>query len=415
MRIAVVDLIFYWPPVGGARIDLREMLRRLARDHEVTLFVPRIDSLVPGVRLQGPLARTKFFARGHVDEDLGFRIEPIEIDALHFTPGRLIRLLRERFDAGGYERLLLGDGWYLKPYLVEPFAHLKPIIRLYAYEGLCTKAHGIYYRNGKVCDVDPLGGGLRAVATCVGCTASYLVSYPSPTFLHEYLMARAFSPGYRDVVRRAFAAAERVLVYNEDIARLVRPFARQVDIVPGGVDLEFWSSVPPPPPMPPLRLLVPGRLDDPAKGLHVARAAVAMARDRGVPVELAFTATVPDAKPWERPLGWLSPEALRTALGDCHAVVVPSLWPEPFGMVALEAMAAGRPVIASDVGGLRAAAVKGSGISFPASDCAALSRVIGGLQHDPQRLAAMRQRARDSAVAFGWGSIYSRCYGRYLR
>ena len=37
---------------------------------------------------------------------------------------------------------------------------------------------------------------------------------------------------------------------------------------------------------------------------------------------------------------------------QCDIVVIPSLWPEPFGMVTLEAMAAGLPVVASRIGGL---------------------------------------------------------------
>ncbi len=50
--------------------------------------------------------------------------------------------------------------------------------------------------------------------------------------------------------------------------------------------------------------------------------------------------------------GWLNTAQTNALLAEARALVVPSLWHEPFGLVALEAMAAGAPVIASQVGGL---------------------------------------------------------------
>jgi glycosyltransferase involved in cell wall biosynthesis len=50
--------------------------------------------------------------------------------------------------------------------------------------------------------------------------------------------------------------------------------------------------------------------------------------------------------------GWSSPDALSAAYRHARAVVVPSLWPEPFGLVGLEAMSYGRPVVGSATGGI---------------------------------------------------------------
>lgn len=50
--------------------------------------------------------------------------------------------------------------------------------------------------------------------------------------------------------------------------------------------------------------------------------------------------------------GWLSPNELKSYYQKCSMVVVPSTWPEPFGMVGIEAMSYGKPVLASDVGGI---------------------------------------------------------------
>ncbi len=51
-------------------------------------------------------------------------------------------------------------------------------------------------------------------------------------------------------------------------------------------------------------------------------------------------------------LGWRSQERLREHYLNCLALVVPSLWPEPFGIVGIEAMSYKKPVIAYDVGGI---------------------------------------------------------------
>jgi glycosyltransferase involved in cell wall biosynthesis len=49
-------------------------------------------------------------------------------------------------------------------------------------------------------------------------------------------------------------------------------------------------------------------------------------------------------------LGWLSAEELRRRMLSARALVLPSQWPEIFGRVTAEAMAAGLPVLASDIG-----------------------------------------------------------------
>jgi glycosyltransferase involved in cell wall biosynthesis len=59
--------------------------------------------------------------------------------------------------------------------------------------------------------------------------------------------------------------------------------------------------------------------------------------------------------------GWLRGDALASAYRDAAVVVVPSRWPEPFGIVGIEAMAAARPVVAFGVGGIPEWLVTGEG------------------------------------------------------
>lgn len=89
------------------------------------------------------------------------------------------------------------------------------------------------------------------------------------------------------------------------------------------------------------------------------------------------------------------------AWGHCLVAVVPSVWPEPFGMVALEAMATGRPVVASAVGGLADLVVDGAtGILVPPGDVAALRSAIQRLLEDPLLRARMGAEGRKRAAAY---------------
>jgi glycosyltransferase involved in cell wall biosynthesis len=114
------------------------------------------------------------------------------------------------------------------------------------------------------------------------------------------------------------------------------------------------------------------------------------------PVEgLARRPGVTALGPWPHPLAM---EALRR----CLFAVVPSLWPEPFGLVALEAAAAGKAVVASDTGGLRDIVLDGeTGLLTPPGDGPVLAGALSRLIADPglrERLgAAAGRRARTFA------------------
>ncbi|GAA3243770.1 glycosyltransferase family 4 protein [Pseudonocardia petroleophila] len=105
-------------------------------------------------------------------------------------------------------------------------------------------------------------------------------------------------------------------------------------------------------------------------------------------------------------LGHLPDADLAALLAGVDAVVLPSRY-EPFGIVALEAAAAGAPLVASSAGGLGDIVVDGvSGVSFPPGDVPALARAVGRVLADP---AAARRRARTArarlGVEFDWAHI----------
>lgn len=96
-------------------------------------------------------------------------------------------------------------------------------------------------------------------------------------------------------------------------------------------------------------------------------------------------------------LGLQSRTDVRSLMADATLLVIPSVWPETFGMVALEAYACGLPVLASDIGALSSLVQDGvTGRHFRPGDAAHLAQVMEEMLSDPARLAAMRQAARQS-------------------
>jgi glycosyltransferase involved in cell wall biosynthesis len=99
--------------------------------------------------------------------------------------------------------------------------------------------------------------------------------------------------------------------------------------------------------------------------------------------------------------GKLGADELRAAIDGADAVAVPSLWPEPFGLVGIEAQARGRPAVAYGVGGI-AEWIDGAGIAVPRGDEAALAAAIRTVLQEAtwNRLsAAARARAEDHRLA----------------
>lgn len=163
--------------------------------------------------------------------------------------------------------------------------------------------------------------------------------------------------------RRAFRPPDGVLwcansEYTRDGTLAEVPLAR-IEVLRPGVDLERFAPAPPPPSWGG-RLVHVGRLG-PEKG--VRHAVQALGELPGATLTL-HGPPHPDEEPELRRVaaaagaadrvvfaGPVSREAVREAYVGADAVVFPVVWQEPWGLVPLEAMAVGRPVIATGTGG----------------------------------------------------------------
>jgi glycogen(starch) synthase len=105
-------------------------------------------------------------------------------------------------------------------------------------------------------------------------------------------------------------------------------------------------------------------------------------------------------------LGWVGDDMLHSLYRISEVCIVPSIY-EPFGIVALEAMASGCLCVVADTGGLREV-VPGDGtvgLRFPSRDTAALGAILERVLTDEQERAQLVAEAREHVLRFDWTEV----------
>ena len=123
-------------------------------------------------------------------------------------------------------------------------------------------------------------------------------------------------------------------------------------------------------------------------------ACMALARELGLGDRVCF-------------VGWVPHDRLDRHYEQARVVAVPSRWPEPFGMVGLEAMWASRPVVGFEVGGIPDwLSDRESGFLVPAADWRAFGQALERLLGDRELAEAMgRQGRRVAAESFRFSDL----------
>jgi len=105
-------------------------------------------------------------------------------------------------------------------------------------------------------------------------------------------------------------------------------------------------------------------------------------------------------------LGPVDDATKAAALRSVDVFCAPNLGGESFGIVLTEAMAAGAPVLASDLDAFRAVVGgSGAGVLFPTGDGGALAAALAALLDDSSARAAMSAAGRMRAADFGWPAV----------
>jgi glycogen(starch) synthase len=114
-------------------------------------------------------------------------------------------------------------------------------------------------------------------------------------------------------------------------------------------------------------------------------------------------------------VGWTGDDELHSLYRIADLCVVPSIY-EPFGLVALEAMASGCPCIVADTGGLREVVPGGKrvGLRFKARDPHSLARVMETLLTDDALRDRLVAEAGEHVLRFDWADVARQTADVYL-
>ena len=137
MRLAFVDLVFSWPPNGGADVDLFHTLKGLqAQGHDVHLFVSGVDAS---------------WERGAFDPaDLPFPATRLAFEECELRPSAAGQAFRKAVDAWGTDAVFVFDGFFFKPAVIDALAHHPIAARYYAYEIGCMR-DSLLFKDGAPC------------------------------------------------------------------------------------------------------------------------------------------------------------------------------------------------------------------------------------------------------------------------
>lgn len=215
----------------------------------------------------------------------------------------------------------------------------------------------------------------------------------------------------RIAVRIAVSEAARASVQ-------ARMGAAEFEILPNGADVERFADAPPAVLPPGRHLLFVGRLE-PRKGFPVAVEAFAALAPRYPALHLsvvgdgasrdAVDALPPAVRARVHMLGRVPDDALPSYFRAADLFIAPSTGGESFGIVLVEAMAAGLPVVASDIDGYRDVARDGvEALLVPPGDPAALATGIERLLRDPALAMSFGARGAVRAHDFAWSHISDR-------
>jgi phosphatidylinositol alpha-mannosyltransferase len=210
----------------------------------------------------------------------------------------------------------------------------------------------------------------------------------------------------------------RIAVSESARRTLVDHLGGDAVVIPNGVDVAPYASAKPWPTPPQGGPVIGflGRLDEPRKGFDVLIDALPRILDRHPDARLlvigpgeaddALGALDPAHRARVELLGRVDDAAKASVLAGCDVYVAPNLGGESFGIVLLEAMAAGSAVVASDIDAFRAVLDDGAaGRLFPVGDAEALAGEVNALLDDDRGRVKLADMGRHTAYRYDWHRV----------
>jgi phosphatidylinositol alpha-mannosyltransferase len=233
-----------------------------------------------------------------------------------------------------------------------------------------------------------------SLAALAGRTPPKVATFHAPLGRAVWLAYRAAGP-----LAGRVAVATAV---SSVAAQAPRSWGLEPRLVPNGVDTKFFALEE----GRHLRRVVFLGRDEPRKGLDVLLEAWGEVRGKVPEAELRVLGSFRAGSPPEgvRYLGRVDEEAKRRELARAAVLAAPNLAAESFGLILVEAMAAGCGVVASALPGFREV-VGRAGLLVPPGDPAALARTLVRLLGDSSEAQDLGARGRLRARQFDWDVV----------
>ncbi|MBI3813513.1 MAG: glycosyltransferase family 4 protein [Nitrospinae bacterium] len=304
----------------------------------------------------------------------------------------------------------LGDSYFFKPYIINAVKDYKTVARFYTYELICPNYY-LLYKDGERCRRNYFDNPVYCMKCALSNMKEEITSFNLSVWGQEFVGGLAFMPFYHKYAKNSLSKCHAIITYNSLCGRLLSPYNNNVFVIPGGVDTSNFQF--------PIsnfqfrnnrtckNIFVSGRLRDNRKGFAVLLEAAKKLREKRKDFKVFATIDKPFSEDYIVSLGWLDHQKIKEIYQDMDICVVPSLWEEPFGMVAVEAMASGKPVVASKVGGLSESVEDGvTGFHFPSGDADVLAEKLNTLLDSDSLRQKMGMAGRERVERlFDWDRI----------
>jgi phosphatidylinositol alpha-mannosyltransferase len=208
----------------------------------------------------------------------------------------------------------------------------------------------------------------------------------------------------------------RIAVSEYARRTLVEHLGGDAVVIPNGVDVGFFAGAEPNPAWQGGTIGFIGRIDEPRKGLPTLMKALPKILAERPETRLLVAGRGDQQEAVENLpeqmrgsvefLGMVSDEDKARLLRSVDLYVAPNTGGESFGIILVEAMSAGAPVLASDLDAFRQVLDQGAaGDLFPIEDADALAASAVQLLGDPQRLAELRSLGSRHVQRFDWSAV----------